>query len=44
MGNLADSFMGATLERQQVLSNNAVNFLNTFLAALVAGALAFFQQ
>lgn len=38
-GNLADSFLGATMERKQFIGNNAVNFLNTFLAALVAAIL-----
>ncbi len=37
-GNLFDSVLGATLERRGVLSNNAVNFLNTLFALLV-GAL-----
>ena len=37
MGNLADSVLGATLERQKYLSNDAVNFLNTLVGALVAG-------
>ncbi len=32
-GNLVDSILGATLERKGHLSNNAVNFLNTFAAA-----------
>jgi uncharacterized protein (TIGR00297 family) len=36
IGNIADSFLGATLERKQVLTNDVVNFLNTFIAALVA--------
>lgn len=36
VGNLADSILGATLERKQVLGNNAVNFLNTLVAALIA--------
>ena len=36
MGNLFDSLMGATLERRMVINNNAVNFLNTLFAALVA--------
>jgi uncharacterized protein (TIGR00297 family) len=34
LGNLADSVLGATLERNRVLGNNAVNFLNTLAAAL----------
>lgn len=38
-GNLADSVLGATLERRGYLSNNAVNFLNTLTGALVAGGL-----
>ncbi len=38
-GNLVDSVLGATLERRGVLSNNAVNFLNTLTGALVAGGL-----
>jgi uncharacterized protein (TIGR00297 family) len=35
-GNLADSVLGATLERGKYIGNNAVNFLNTLIAALVA--------
>lgn len=35
-GNLADSVLGATLERRHYIGNDAVNFLNTLLAALVA--------
>jgi uncharacterized protein (TIGR00297 family) len=42
-GNLADSYLGATLERKSVLSNDAVNFLNTLLAALFAAALTGFH-
>ncbi len=34
IGNLADSVLGATLERRQFLGNNAVNFLNTLIAGL----------
>jgi len=37
IGNLTDSVLGATLERQRYLSNDAVNFLNTLVGALVAG-------
>lgn len=36
VGNLTDSVLGATLERANRLSNDAVNFLNTLVAALVA--------
>jgi uncharacterized protein (TIGR00297 family) len=36
IGNLADSVLGATLERQGYVGNNAVNFLNTVIAAVVA--------
>ncbi|RYY65793.1 MAG: DUF92 domain-containing protein [Chitinophagaceae bacterium] len=32
-GNLADSWLGATLQRRGLLSNDAVNALNTLLAA-----------
>lgn len=34
IGNLADSFLGATLERRGILHNDAVNFLNTVVATL----------
>jgi uncharacterized protein (TIGR00297 family) len=34
-GNLADSVLGATLERKHIISNNWVNFLNTATGALV---------
>lgn len=37
LGNLTDSIMGATLERKNILKNDAVNFLNTLLASLFAG-------
>jgi len=36
IGNLADSVLGALLERKRYLTNNQVNFLNTFIAALAA--------
>jgi uncharacterized protein (TIGR00297 family) len=42
IGNLFDSYLGATLERSLVLDNNAVNFLNTLMAALVGWLLATF--
>ena len=34
IGNLADSVLGALLERKRYITNNQVNFLNTFIAAL----------
>ncbi len=37
IGMLADSFLGATLERRKIFGNDAVNFLST----LIAGALAY---
>lgn len=33
-GNLADSLLGATLERKQLTGNNMVNFLNTLTGAI----------
>lgn len=35
VGNMADSILGATLERKGRLTNNQVNFLNTLIGALV---------
>lgn len=35
VGNVTDSVLGATAERKHILNNNAVNFLNTLIAALV---------
>ena len=35
IGNLVDSILGGSLERSGYLKNDAVNFLNTFVAALV---------
>lgn len=34
-GNLADSFLGASLERKGWLKNDQVNFLNTLIAAII---------
>ncbi|HEX9512211.1 MAG TPA: DUF92 domain-containing protein [Puia sp.] len=34
IGNITDSLLGATLERKHWIGNNAVNFLNTVIAAL----------
>lgn len=35
-GNVADSVIGATAERRNLLDNNAVNFINTCMAAVTA--------
>jgi uncharacterized protein (TIGR00297 family) len=35
IGNLADSILGATVERKHLIGNNLVNFLNTLTGALV---------
>ncbi len=35
VGTLVDSFLGATLERRQILGNNGVNFVSTAVAALM---------
>ena len=37
VGNLSDSVLGALFERKHLLTNNGVNFLNTFIAAIIAG-------
>jgi uncharacterized protein (TIGR00297 family) len=39
-GMMADSFLGATLERRRLLGNNAVNFSSTTIAAMIAFALS----
>ena len=36
VGNIADSVLGATLEKEHYLNNDAVNFINTLIAALTA--------
>lgn len=36
IGNIADSIIGSLLERKGRIKNNAVNFLNTLIAAVVA--------
>jgi uncharacterized protein (TIGR00297 family) len=41
-GNLADSILGATLERKGYLNNNAVNFCNTLTGAITAGCFGIF--
>lgn len=38
-GNVVDSILGLTLENKGLLSNNAVNFFNTAVGAVVAGVL-----
>jgi uncharacterized protein (TIGR00297 family) len=40
LGNLADSWFGATLQRQGYMTNDTVNVANTMVGALVAGGLA----
>jgi uncharacterized protein (TIGR00297 family) len=35
LGNFSDSILGATLEQRRLLKNDEVNFINTFIAALV---------
>jgi len=42
-GNLFDSVLGASLERRHQLNNNAVNFLNTAIAAFIALLLYYLQ-
>lgn len=42
-GNLCDSVLGASLERRNLLGNDAVNFLNTFIAACTGAILLQFQ-
>ena len=37
IGNLSDSVLGALFERKHLLTNNGVNFLNTFIAVVFAG-------
>ena len=44
IGNLADSILGALLERRKRLTNDQVNFLNTLIAAASAAALACFHR
>jgi uncharacterized protein (TIGR00297 family) len=39
-GMFADSFLGALFERQKVLNNDAVNFLGTLIAAILASLFA----
>ncbi|HVW61503.1 MAG TPA: DUF92 domain-containing protein [Puia sp.] len=41
IGNLVDSVLGAALERKGYIGNDMVNFLNTMMAGLLAGGLAY---
>lgn len=43
VGNIADSVMGTTLEKKGYLNNDAVNFLNTCVAALTVCLLKYFM-
>jgi uncharacterized membrane protein len=40
LGTTLESLAGATLERRGLLDNEAINFLNTLVGALLAAALA----
>lgn len=40
IGNIADSIFGASFERNNIIGNNAVNLLNTFIAAIAGAVLA----
>jgi uncharacterized protein (TIGR00297 family) len=40
LGSLLESVVGATIERRGLLDNEAVNFLNTLIGALLAAALS----
>jgi len=40
VGMVADSYLGASLQRRGMLNNDSVNFLSTFLSALVAFVIA----
>jgi uncharacterized protein (TIGR00297 family) len=42
VGMLADSLLGATLERRKIFNNDAVNFLGTLIAALLTLAFIIF--
>ena len=42
IGNLVDSFLGATLERKGFIKNDTVNFLNTLAGAMAAMAVGGF--
>lgn len=40
-GNILDSILGATVERKGFISNNAVNFLNTLFAGVLAALMQY---
>jgi uncharacterized protein (TIGR00297 family) len=42
-GNIADSILGATLERKGYMNNNEVNFLNTFISVIVCCLLVYYN-
>lgn len=42
LGNLTDSFLGAWLERKGIIKNDAVNFMNTLIAAITAILLGYY--
>lgn len=44
VGNLADSVLGAALERKGLMGNNTVNFINTALGAATLWLLIYFRQ
>jgi uncharacterized membrane protein len=44
LGTLADSLLGATLERPGRLGNNAVNFTSTAFSAALAITILFLQR
>jgi uncharacterized membrane protein len=39
LGTVVESIFGATLEKRALLDNEAINFLNTLVGALIAAAL-----
>ena len=41
-GNIADSVLGATLERKECINNNEVNFLNIFISVIVCCLLMYY--
>jgi uncharacterized membrane protein len=40
LGMIADSYLGASLQRRGILNNDSVNFLSTLLSAVVAFVIA----